>query len=36
MTLGYVIAPLINAAGRLDNAHQIIELFTSNNEKIIT
>ena len=34
--LGYVIAPLINAAGRLENAHQIIELFTSSNEKLIT
>jgi single-stranded-DNA-specific exonuclease len=33
--LGYVIAPLINAAGRLESAHQIIELFTSNNEKLI-
>jgi len=33
--LGYVIAPLINAAGRLESAHQIIKLFTSNNEKLI-
>jgi len=34
--LGYIIAPLINAAGRIENAHQIIELFTSKNEEIIT
>jgi single-stranded-DNA-specific exonuclease len=34
--LGYKIAPLINAAGRIENANQIIELFTSNNEKLIT
>jgi len=26
---GYKIAPLINAAGRLDNANQIVELFTT-------
>src|SRR5210317_523998 len=30
--LGYKIAPLINAAGRLENANQIIKLFTSNSE----
>jgi single-stranded-DNA-specific exonuclease len=34
--LGFKIAPLINAAGRLENANQIIELFTSNNDKRIT
>jgi single-stranded-DNA-specific exonuclease len=27
--LGYKIAPLINAAGRLSNANQIVELFTT-------
>ena len=30
--LGYKIAPLINAAGRLENANQIVKLFTSNSE----
>src|SRR6056300_921166 len=34
--LGFKIAPLINAAGRLENANQIIELLTSNNDKRIT
>jgi single-stranded-DNA-specific exonuclease len=34
--LGFKIAPLINAAGRIENANQIIELLTSNNEKRIT
>ena len=33
--LGFKIAPLINAAGRIENANQIIELLTSNNEKRI-
>jgi len=34
--LGYKIAPLINAAGRLDDANQIVELFTSqSNNRII-
>jgi single-stranded-DNA-specific exonuclease len=33
--LGYKIAPLINAAGRLENANQIIELFTTRNVKRI-
>src|SRR6056300_754868 len=34
--LGYKIAPLINAAGRLSNANQIVELFTteSNNRTL--
>ena len=34
--LSYLIAPIINSAGRLDNANQVIELFTtiSNNNKI--
>ena len=34
--LGYKIAPLINAAGRLGNANQIVELFTteSNSRKL--
>jgi single-stranded-DNA-specific exonuclease len=34
--LGYKIGPLINAAGRLSNANQIVELFTteSNNRKL--
>jgi single-stranded-DNA-specific exonuclease len=34
--LGFKIAPLINAAGRIENANQIIELLTSNNEQRIT
>jgi single-stranded-DNA-specific exonuclease len=34
--LGFKIAPLINAPGRLENANQIIELLTSNNDKRIT
>jgi len=34
--LGYKIAPLINAAGRLDNANQIVELFTTeSNNRIL-
>jgi single-stranded-DNA-specific exonuclease len=33
--LGFKIAPLVNAAGRLENANQIVELFTSKNENII-
>ena len=33
--LGYLIAPIFNSAGRLDNANQIIELLSSNDEKII-
>jgi single-stranded-DNA-specific exonuclease len=34
--LGFKIAPLINAAGRLDNANQIIELFTTeSNNRIL-
>ena len=33
--LGYKIAPLINAAGRLENANQIIKLFTSKSENQI-
>jgi len=32
----YKISPLINAAGRLENANQIVELFTTKNEKSIT
>ena len=34
--LGYKIAPLINAAGRLDDANQIVELFTSKSNNRIT
>ena len=30
--IGYKIAPLINAAGRLENANQIVELFTTHLE----
>jgi len=34
--LGYKIAPLINAAGRLGNANQIVELFTTkSNNRIL-
>jgi single-stranded-DNA-specific exonuclease len=34
--LGFKIAPLINAAGRLDNANQIVELFTTeSNNRIL-
>jgi single-stranded-DNA-specific exonuclease len=33
--LGYKIAPLINAAGRLENANEVIELFTTNLEEKI-
>src|SRR6056300_1265295 len=34
--LGYKLAPLINAAGRLDNANQIVELFTTeSNNRIL-
>jgi len=32
--LGYLIAPIINSAGRLDNANQIVELFTTNSNKL--
>ena len=31
--LGYKIAPLINAAGRLENANEVIELFTTELEE---
>ena len=31
--LGYLIAPIINSAGRLDNANQIVELFTTNSNR---
>ena len=33
--LGYKIAPLINAAGRLENANVVIELFTTKSEEKI-
>src|SRR5210317_2058928 len=33
--LGYKIAPLINAAGRLENANEVIELFTTHLEEKI-
>lgn len=33
--LGYKIAPLINAAGRLENANEVIELFTTELEEKI-
>jgi len=33
--LGYKIAPLINAAGRLNNANQIVELFTTRSKNRI-
>jgi single-stranded-DNA-specific exonuclease len=33
--LGYKIGPLINAAGRLDNANQIVELFTTDSNNRI-
>jgi len=34
--LGYKIAPLINAAGRLSNANQVVELFTTeSNNRIL-
>jgi single-stranded-DNA-specific exonuclease len=33
--LGYKIAPLINSAGRLENANEIIELFTTKMEEKI-
>ena len=34
--LGYKIAPLINSAGRLDDANQIVELFTTeSNNRVI-
>ena len=32
--LGYLIAPIINSAGRLDNAEQIVNLLTTTNESI--
>ena len=31
--LGFLIAPIFNAAGRLDNANQIIELLVTNSNK---
>jgi single-stranded-DNA-specific exonuclease len=34
--LGYKIAPLINAAGRLSNANQIVELFTTKSSNRIS
>ena len=33
--LGYKIAPLINAAGRLENANEVIELFATESEEKI-
>tara|TARA_A100001015_G_C15027844_1_gene731482 strand:- start:78 stop:1778 length:1701 start_codon:yes stop_codon:yes gene_type:complete len=33
--LGYIIAPIFNSAGRLDNANQIIELLTTTSKKKI-
>ena len=33
--LGYKVAPLLNSAGRLENANQIIELLTTNSEELI-
>ena len=33
--LGYLIAPILNAPGRLDDANQIIELLTANNKEKI-
>ena len=33
--LGYRIAPLLNSAGRLENANQIIELLTTNSNKLV-
>ena len=30
--LAYLISPIINSAGRLDNANEVVELLTSNNE----
>ena len=33
--LGYKIAPLINAAGRLSNANQVVELFTTESKNRI-
>jgi len=34
--LGYKVAPLINAAGRLSNANQIVELFTTDsNDRVL-
>jgi len=32
--LGYRIAPILNSAGRLENANQIIELLTTNSDKL--
>ena len=34
--LGYKIGPVINAAGRLNNANQIVELFTTKNSNRIS
>ena len=34
--LGYKIGPVLNAAGRLSNANQIIELFTTKNSNLIS
>ena len=33
--LGYFIAPILNSAGRLDNANQIVELLTTTSKKKI-
>ena len=33
--LGYKVAPLLNSAGRLENANQIIELLTTNSEELV-
>jgi single-stranded-DNA-specific exonuclease len=32
--LGYRIAPILNSAGRLENANQIIELLTTNSDRL--
>ncbi len=32
--LGYLIAPIINSAGRLDNADQVVTLLTTTNESV--
>ena len=34
--LGYKIAPLLNSAGRLDNANKIVEMLTTKSKKNIT
>ena len=33
--LGYTIAPIINSAGRINNANKVVELLTSVNEEKI-